>query len=197
MNEFTLTGTFAGVLNFMSYEFEWRARYKKFFHDFNTRPTFQRQVLAQGHQLAETTGHLAWYQSVGPDMTCFLVSEYLHERFAFAHVGQTPHPLLPFSVQGLQVLADEQKLQQLLPFYKLDYYREHLNKYLLLEDKSAALFLTDGVLRLLAAHGPDELPEWQAFFAAMRPKQLDPSVLVVAKQSGYLYSPFTLEPVYT
>jgi len=196
MNELTPTGTFAGVLNFMSYEFEWRARYKKFFRDFKSRPTFQREVLAQGYQLAEANGHLTWYQSVGPDVTCFLVSEYLHERFAFAHVGQAPLALLPFSVQGLQVLAEEKKLQQLLPFYKIDRYREHLDKYLLLEDDSAALLLTDGMLRLFAAHGPDELPEWQAFFAEMRRKQFDPSVLVVAKQTGHLYSPFTPEPVY-
>lgn len=197
MNELTLTGTFAGVLNFMSYEFERRARYKKFFRDFNTRPTFQREVLAQGHQLAEANGHLAWYQSVGPDVTCFLVSEYLHERFAFAHVGQAPLALLPFSAQNLQVLAEAKKLQLLLPFYKIDRYRDHLDKYLLLEDNSAALFLTDGLLRLFAGHGPDELPEWQAFFAAMRPKQMDPAVLVVAKQTGHLYSPFIPKPVYT
>lgn len=197
MNELTPTGTFAGVLNFMSYEFEWRARYKKFFRDFKIRPKFQCEVLAQGHQLAEANGHLAWYQSVGPDMTCFLVNEYLHERFAFAHVEQAPLALLPFSSQGLQVLAEGKKLQQLLPFYKIDRYREHLDRYLLLEDDSAALFLTDGMLRLFAAHGPDELPEWQAFFAAMRRKQFDPSVLVVAKQTGHLYSPFISEPIHT
>ena len=193
-----LPGPFAGVLTFLSYEFTWRARYKKFFRDFKAHPTLRDEVVTRGYQLAEASGRLAWYQSVGPHLSCFLVSEYLHERFAFARVGQAPLDPLPFTTPQLQVLEDQHKLQQLLPFYKIDWYREHLGQYLLLEDDGAALFFTDRILRGFTMHAPDELPEWNAFMAAMRTKEFDASLLVVAKQSGHLYSPFPAsDPVYS
>jgi hypothetical protein len=198
IEQFPLPGPFAGMLTFLSYEFTWRARYKKFFRDFKAHPTFRGEVLVRGQQLAEASGRLAWYQGAGPHLTCFLVGEYLHERFAFANVGQTSLDPLPFTTPQLQVLEDRQKLQQLLPFYKIDWYREHLGQYLLLEDDGAALFFTDRILRGFTAQAPGELPEWNAFMAAMRTKRYDASVLVVVKDPGHLYTPFTgAGPVYS
>jgi hypothetical protein len=191
------SGSFAGMLTFVSYEFTWRARYKKFFRDFKAHPKFRNEVLESGYQLAKASGRLAWYESTGPHLTCFLVSEYLHERFAFAHVGQAPLDPLPFTTTQLEVLEERQKLHRLLPFYRSDWCRKDLDQYLLLEDEGSALFFTDRILRQFTMHAPDELPEWNTFLATMRTKEFDASVMVVVKHLGHLYLPFTASnPMY-
>jgi hypothetical protein len=187
---------FAGVVNLLSYEFEWRGRYKRFFTDFGKRAAFRQQVLSRGQELAYANGHQLWYEQAGADQTCFWVSEYLHEQFNFAAVGQGAIELLPFTTNDLQVLEEGQALQLFLPFYKIARYREQLAKYLLLEDETTCLFLADGMLRLFRAHLV-EYPQWRAIGQALRAKDAEACVLVVAKNTGHLYSPFTPEPIFT
>lgn len=188
--------TFAGVVNFLSYQFEWRGRYKRFFADFGKRAAFRQQVLTRGQELAHANGHQPWYEQAGIDHTCFWVSEYLHEKFDFAAVGQAAIELLPFNTLDLQVLEEGQALQLFLPFYKLAPYREQLAKYLLLEDETACLFLADGMLRLCRSHLV-EYPQWRAISQALQAKDAEACVLVVAKHTGHLYSPFTPELTFT
>jgi hypothetical protein len=185
--------TFAGVVNFLSYEFEWRGRYKRFFADFNNRAAFRQHVLTRGQELAYANSHQLWYDRAGVDHTCFWVSEYLHDKFDFAAVGQVAIELLPFNTHDLQVLEEGHALQLLLPFYKIARYREQLAKYLLLEDETACLFLADGLLRLFRSHLM-EYPQWRAISQALQAKDAEACVLVVAKHTGHLYSAFTPEP---
>jgi hypothetical protein len=183
---------FAGVVNFLSYEFSWRARYKRFFADFGKRAAFRQQVLTLGQELAHHNGHQSWYEQAGVDHICFWVSEYLHEKFNFTIVGQEAIELLPFNTTDLHVLEQGQALQLFLPFYKSALYREQLAKYLLLEDETACLFLADGLLRLFRAHLVD-YPQWRAISQALRAKDAEACVLVVVKHTGHLYSPFAPE----
>jgi len=189
------TGAFAGSISFLSYKFEDGGSYKKVLHNIRTRPLFHQQVLVEGQRLAHQHGRASLYEGISKEPFCFWLSEYFHNRYRFDALGEPNQQMVLFSTADLRLLQDANKLQLLLPFYKISFYIEKIHKYLIFEDDTSCLFLTDGIVRLFAAF-TIEIPEFARFSSILLKNMNNPCLITVAK-SSYLYDPLLpVEPVF-